>query len=254
MSFTKDKFTALPSKLRHKHAAKILKGVHEGTHSLQEYLQLATWLGYPPIDQAVRALDDRYHEHLRAACIELREYDFLLPKTDRLTNEPFLPIDIYLESLRSAHNVGSILRTTEAFRLGTLHFAGHTPIPTGDKVKKSAMGTEASVPTIFESGIDCLRKPIIALEITKEAMDLYTYQFPTSFSLMLGNEALGLSDNALKQADYTLKIPLTGGKNSLNVAAAFAIVAYEIRRQRTCSSGPPNEAMHNSATPLQLNG
>ena len=54
---------------------------------------------------------------------------------------------------------------------------------------------------------------------------------PESFTLILGNEEYGLSDEWLEACDHIVTIPMYGFKNSLNVASAYSIAAYEIRRQ-----------------------
>lgn len=70
------------------------------------------------------------------------------------------------------------------------------------------------------------------METAAEAIPITDFEFPETFTLVIGNEEYGCSDAILAQADYVIKIPLRGRKNSLNVANAFAIAAAEISRQR----------------------
>jgi tRNA G18 (ribose-2'-O)-methylase SpoU len=126
--------------------------------------------------------------------------------------------------------VGSIIRTTEAFRLGEIHFSEKTPYIDHPKIAKSAMGCDLLVPCHQNSSLSSLKRPFIALETTDYSSSLYDYVFPPSFTLFLGNEEFGLSEKNLKEADVVLEIPLWGSKNSLNVASAFAIAAFEVRR------------------------
>ncbi|MCE2983540.1 MAG: TrmH family RNA methyltransferase, partial [Parachlamydia sp.] len=81
-----------------------------------------------------------------------------------------------------------------------------------------------------------LKKPIIALETATGAHNLYDFSFPSSFTLVVGNEEYGCSDETLHLADEWVEIPLRGRKNSLNVANAFAIAAGEIARQKKFGS------------------
>ena len=55
--------------------------------------------------------------------------------------------------------------------------------------------------------------------------------FPEKFTLILGNEEKGISQAALKEADVFLTIPLTGEQKSLNVASAFAMAAFQIKKK-----------------------
>lgn len=222
LPINKKKFASFSLKLQHKRAAYLLRHLFEQKLPLDPYIEIASWMNlHPPED-----IEERFALHIRLAGVE---YDFPSRHYDRLTSEPYLPIDIYLDGLRSAHNVGSIIRITEGMRLGTLHFANETPTLDNPKVEKTAMG--AFTPFVIATSVKELRRPIIAIETTEQSQSLYSFKFPTSFSILVGNETRGLSYNTLKHADNVVEIPLYGSKNSLNVATAFSIIAYEIRRQ-----------------------
>ncbi len=218
---------------KHKKAADLLREAYLDQNKFPYYQEIETELSLTKIAYTAEALSDRYHEHLRIATISLKEHSFLpnISHLDSLSNEPFLPIDIYLDNLRSAHNVGSILRTTEAFRLGEIHFSEKTPFTDHPKIAKSSMGTATLVPCHHNSPMTALKRPLIALETHETALSTYDFTFPESFTLLVGNEEYGLSKAVLDSADVIIKIPLLGAKNSLNVANAFAIAASEIRRQ-----------------------
>ncbi len=218
---------------KHKQAAELLREAYLDQNKFPSYQEIESELSLPKITYTAEALSDRYHEHLRIATISLKEHSFLpnISHLDSLSNEPFLPIDIYLDNLRSAHNVGSIIRTTEAFRLGEIHFSEKTPSSHHPKIAKSSMGTASLVPFHQNSPLSALKEPLICLETHENAISIYDFNFPKSFTLLVGNEEYGLSKAALDRADAVIKIPLFGSKNSLNVANAFAIAASEIRRQ-----------------------
>ena len=72
---------------------------------------------------------------------------------------------------------------------------------------------------------------IYALETTTKAKDISKAEFKKPCVLILGNEALGISEETLKLADEIIQIPLLGWKNSLNVGVCTAICCYEISRQ-----------------------
>ncbi len=227
------KFLSFSLKKQHKFAAHILRKFHETKK--QEawlfYLETASWLALPSIPPLFPAIADRYHFHLKKSFSSIKEYDYLSNQFDSLSKTPYLPIGIYLENLRSAHNVGSIIRTIEAFRLGTLYLSLQTPSKEHPKVKKTSMGTAALIPIQTCFSLDELPYPLIALETVKHAPAYYDFDFPSTFSLLIGNEEYGLSQNTLRLASYVIQIPLQGSKNSLNVGCAFAVLAAHIRQR-----------------------
>lgn len=233
-SFTQLKFANLPLPQQHKKAAEALRSYIEipSNSSLEYYLTISGWLGLSLPDNApFHLLSDRYHWHLDQAGRSHQEHNFLIQKKDATSTIPFLPIAIYLHQLRSAFNVGSIIRTTEAFRLGALYFSSDTPFATHSKVQKASMGAWESVACYQVTCIETLPRPWIALETAINAPPVQEAVFPQRFTLMLGNEEYGLPDDLLAQVDSCVQIPLVGSKNSLNVAAAFAIAAAQIAHQ-----------------------
>ncbi|HSX38181.1 MAG TPA: TrmH family RNA methyltransferase [Chlamydiales bacterium] len=237
-SFTKRKFLSLDSKQRHKKCAELLRSYYHGLHQngdvdFTEYNTWISWLKLLPFPYLnKKALADRYHWHLSEAGLSLKEHNLLpaIRKTDRDPKEDFpCSIAIYLDHIRSAYNVGSILRTVEALRVGTVHFSGKTPYIDNEKVRRTAMGAADIVPVFQNTPLSSLPRPIIALETSEEAQGISDFAFPGQFTLVLGNEEYGISDEALMLADDLVQIPLVGMKNSLNVACAFAIAAAAIK-------------------------
>jgi tRNA G18 (ribose-2'-O)-methylase SpoU len=224
------RFCALAPKNQHKILAELLSYAHKKNLGLEQYNKYAQEIDLAPLDVDNHSMCDRFHWHCQRASISFDEAHW--PRqTDSLSHEPFLPIDIYCSKLRSAHNVGSIIRTTEAFRLGSIHACKDTPLVDHQKVKKTSMQTSHLVTLNQATALKDLRQPFIALETTDRAQDLFTFKFPKSFTLFVGNEQAGLSGDILDQCEYHIKIPLVGSKNSLNVANAFAIAAAAIRSQ-----------------------
>jgi len=231
--FNKRKFLSLSYKQQHKKAAELLRAFYEKEEEelLTHYRDLESWLSLPPINSAFPCLADRYHFHLKEASFSLQEHNFLVKRFDSLVEIPYLPVAIYLENLRSGHNVGSILRTVEAFRLGTVYFSEQTPGIANKKVSDAAMGVAPYVPHQTCTSIKQLPSPLIALETIESAPFYFDFSFPKSFSLLLGNEEYGLKRETVEKADHVIQIPLRGSKNSLNVACAFAIIAAEVHKQ-----------------------
>ena len=169
-----------------------------------------------------------FHHHLQAAGLRVKEHNLLVRNSDQMEGAPYLSIDIYLDHIRSAHNVGSIFRTVEALRLGKIFLSEQTPTPDHKQVRDAGMGACEWVEWAVGKPE---RRPLIVLETADSAVPLADFTFPESFALVMGNEEYGCSEEMLQTADHLIEIPLFGRKNSLNVANAFAIVASEIRKK-----------------------
>ncbi len=242
--FTKRKFLLLEPRQRHKKCALLLRSYYEKilklneTPSFEEYHTFASWMKIDSFFSTdLKILADRYHWHLGQAGLSLKEHNLLphIRTGDHIPKCDFAEIAIYLDNVRSAYNVGSILRTTEALRTGKVYFSPKTPFIENEKVQHTAMGAASLVPCFQNVPLDSLPRPLIALDTSDDAIPVSEFLFPSIFTLILGNEEYGISQESLAQADYILEIPLFGAKNSLNVACAFAIAAAEIRKQQAFS-------------------
>ena len=240
--FTKTKFLQLDIYKQHKKCAILLRDIyecvldkHENLLLLTQYNQLISWMGLQSFNNLnFKEISDRYHWHLKKAKIELKEHN-LLPKLrtgDGEAKSSFSDNAIFLDNIRSAYNVGSILRTTEALRTGKIYFSKNTPFIDNTKVINTAMGAADIVPCQVKEDLKNLPKPIIALDTSESAISIFDFIFPDNFTLILGNEEYGISDNYLKQASFIIEIPMDGCKNSINVACAYAIAAAQIKKQK----------------------
>lgn len=236
-SMTESEFLRFSVKVRHKKAAETLRLFHHLQHPryLQQYRKIELWCELPRlVIEDFEAFSDRYHLHLCQAQVSWKEHNLLAApyhQKDTASDMPFLPLAIYLDNLRSAFNVGSILRTTEAFRLGKVHFSQQTPFIDNPKVQKTSMWAYDKLPCEQCASLEYLPKPFIALETDPSAPNVLDFSFPSTFTLILGNEEYGLSKETLLQTDILLQIPMYGFKNSLNVASAYAITAAVISNQ-----------------------
>lgn len=144
-----------------------------------------------------------------------------------------------LDNIRSAYNVGSILRLSECLGVKEVIFTGYTPREDHPKVKKTSMNVEDFVKTrYFENAFEAisfLKKKgvfIAALETEESAQNLYDFSCGSSeIALLVGNERHGISYDLLKECDALIKIPVWGVKNSLNVTSALSVSSYEIKRK-----------------------
>ncbi len=152
--------------------------------------------------------------------------------------EKKFPINVILDNVRSALNVGAIFRTCDATAVEKLYLCGITPYPPHNKIPKTALGSietvpwERSVETV--EVIEKLKKAgnkIISVELTSDAVDYteFNYEFP--IALVFGHEISGVEEDVLKLSDGAIKVPMYGTKESLNVATTVGIVLYEVIRQ-----------------------
>ncbi len=168
---------------------------------------------------------------------QVRSFDSPLTP-EAFSRIPRCPIFVILDNLRSAFNVGSIIRTADCTLVERIYFCGITAHPPNTKLDKTALGALSYLSwehrkTVEESVVHLKGKgiPVVALETTDKSRTIWEYQFPLPVGLILGNEALGVSQAALRLVDDVVEIPMLGYKNSINVAVAFGIAAYEIQRQ-----------------------
>lgn len=153
-------------------------------------------------------------------------------------------------NIRSAHNVGSFLRTCDGFS-ASLILTGITPYPVGSKsdtrlphvskkahaaIAKTALGAENTVNWEYISNpneaIAALRKRgfhIAAIEQSEGSIPLLALNLKQPTALIVGPEVTGLDRETLKLCDAIYEIPMSGKKESFNVSVAAAIALYQAR-------------------------
>lgn len=133
---------------------------------------------------------------------------------------------VILENIRSAYNVGNIIRTADA--LGwQVRLTGYSPSPEDtQKVGKTSLGAENHVglkqfgytpeAIAFAKSKNLL---VVAAEITKDALSLEAQKKTehTGVAIVFGNEVDGVLDSTLELVDHVIHIPMQGIKESLNV-------------------------------------
>ena len=140
---------------------------------------------------------------------------------------------LVLEEVQDPTNVGTMIRTADALGCRLVIGIGGAK-PLSAKCVRASMGSAFALPiaTAESSGeaLGYLRERScanIAAAATGEACDEVTYDFPAA--LWIGNEGRGLSAQVLREADLTVKIPMEGSAESLNAAAAAAILLWQLR-------------------------
>lgn len=167
--------------------------------------------------------------------------DFLARAGDRpaAVRPAGMPGILILDNLRSAFNVGSILRTAECMALEKVYLCGYSPRPDQEKVVKAALGAERHLPWEWRAHAQDLLSElreqglaIFALETAASAKPLESFHYPEKkIALLVGNERYGIESDRLQLCDGTIEIPCWGRKNSLNVAVSLGMAVFEWRRQ-----------------------
>lgn len=157
---------------------------------------------------------------------------------------------LIIHNVRSALNVGSMLRTADGLGVDKVYLTGYSPYPessndtrlphirrrTALQIHKTALGAEFFVAWQHQDDIrQCLADLrasgfiITALEQTADAQSLDEFQSESNIALLVGNEIDGLDQSLLKLVDSKLHIPMKGRKESFNVAVAAAIALYILK-------------------------
>lgn len=144
---------------------------------------------------------------------------------------------VICENIRSIYNVGSIFRTSDGFGVKKIFLCGYTGTPEHPHINKTALGAEKVIPWEKRRQtwrvIERLKKEgvkIVALEQTKDSIDIRNFKPTFPMALVVGNEVKGVSKAILKRCDASVHIPMVGIKESFNVASAFGIAGWEIVR------------------------
>lgn len=144
---------------------------------------------------------------------------------------------VILDNIRSAWNVGSILRSAEGFGFSRAHLCGITPTPEHDAVRKTALGAEDSIAWTCHKDAVILAQELkrngwtlYGLEETDISTSLYEMGYPHEpMALIVGNEICGVDPGLLAMCERIFYIPMRGKKRSFNVAMAFSAAAYALQ-------------------------
>ena len=178
---------------------------------------------------------------------------------NRLSLEEFkeadkLPLIVVLDDVRSLHNVGSVFRSADAFRVEAVYLCGITATPPNAEIHKTALGGEDSVDWRYfertEDAIEELHRQgvfVYSVEQVEGSTKLQEFntenptnhQHPTlntqhpatHYAIVLGNEVKGVKQSVVDMSDGCIEIPQFGTKHSLNVSVTTGIVIWEFARQ-----------------------
>lgn len=151
------------------------------------------------------------------------------------------PIIVVLENIRSAYNVGSVFRSSDAFLVEAIYIVGYTSQPPHKEIKKTALGAEESVAwkhfeTAVEAIADLRQKGynVYAVEQAEGSFKLNAIGFEAGekIAIVFGNEKAGVEQSTIGLCDGCIEIPQFGMKHSLNIATAAGVVLWELVRTK----------------------
>lgn len=159
---------------------------------------------------------------------------------NRLTVDEFrtsdkMPLTVVLDDVRSLYNVGSVLRSCDAFRVEEVVLCGITAAPPHPEIHKTALGAEDSVSWRHaDSALEAVRElrrqgvTVMAVEQCEGSTMLNTFVPETGkrYAVVLGNEVKGVRQDVVDECDGCLEIPQFGTKHSLNVSVTAGIVVW----------------------------
>ncbi len=140
---------------------------------------------------------------------------------------------VVLDRVQDAGNVGSILRSAAAFGVGQVLALKGSAALWSPKVLRAGMGAHFALHLaegLDEDGLAALSLPLVATSSHAGEL-LHEATLPQPCAWVLGHEGQGVSASLLRRCALQVRIPLPGGEESLNVAAAAAVCLYESARR-----------------------
>ena len=165
-----------------------------------------------------------------------------ITELNRITAEEFkysekIPLIVVLDDVRSMHNIGSVFRTADAFRVACIYLCGITAIPPHPDMHKTALGAEYTVDWKYVKytmeavkELQSLGYLVYAVEQAEGSVMLDELELDKSkkYAVILGNEVKGVKQEVIDQSNGCIEIPQYGTKHSLNVSVTAGIVIWDL--------------------------
>lgn len=162
------------------------------------------------------------------------------PTLEEYGATPKMPIVVVMDNVRSAQNVGSLFRTSDAFGIERIMLCGITSTPPNREIHKTALGAELSVAwSYYATTAECVAQlraegyRIVAVEQVEGAtmLDEFRLDAEAKYALVFGNEVEGVDQSVVDIVDSAIEIPQVGTKHSLNVSVSAGVVLWEVFKQ-----------------------
>lgn len=146
------------------------------------------------------------------------------------------PLVVVLDNIRSLHNIGSVFRTSDAFRVECIYLCGITATPPHAEMHKTALGAELTVDWKYVNNaveaVDKLKEEgytVYSIEQTEGSIMLESLSLDKQkkYAVVLGNEVKGVQQEVIDHSDGCVEIPQYGTKHSLNVSVTGGIIIWE---------------------------
>lgn len=167
----------------------------------------------------------------------MAEFPYQAPASLILSQSPW-PLTIVLDRIQDPFNFGAMLRSAEVFAATGVVIGSQQQVGVTSQVARSSVGAVNRLPIARVSDLaEFLRtlpdpRPVIVSASEKASTPISAFDFRRPTVLIIGNEGRGISDAVAAQCTASVRIPQLGAINSLNAAAALAVICYEIRRQQ----------------------
>ena len=169
----------------------------------------------------------------------------LVTEMGRIDRDAFSKADklrlvVVLDNVRSLHNVGSVFRTGDAFRVERIMLCGITATPPSAEIHKTALGAEDVVEwQYFASTMDAVAAlcgegfKVFAIEQCEGSVALQDFVAEPGirYAVVLGNEVKGVQQEVVDASDGAIEIPQFGTKHSLNVSVTAGMVIWEFAKK-----------------------
>ncbi len=142
-----------------------------------------------------------------------------------------------LEDVMNPTNIGAIIRSAAALHMDALVLTSACSDPLYRRAIRVSMGNVFQIPwTYFPKGADWTNQlhqlgyKTVAMALKEDSLDIYDprLQQEDKLAVVLGTEGDGLAAETIAHCDYTVRIPMSHGVDSLNVAAASAVAFYQL--------------------------
>ena len=149
-----------------------------------------------------------------------------ITELNRISTEEFkeaekLPLVVVLDNIRSLHNIGSVFRTSDAFRIECIYLCGITATPPHAEMHKTALGAEFTVDWKYVNNtVEAVDNLIMLNELTLDKNRKY--------AIVMGNEVKGVQQEVIDHSHGCIEIPQYGTKHSLNVSVTAGIVIWDL--------------------------
>jgi tRNA G18 (ribose-2'-O)-methylase SpoU len=171
----------------------------------------------------------------------MRHKKLKLEELNRISIEEFqsaekIPLVVVLDNVRSQHNIGSIFRTSDAFRVEEILLCGITSTPPNVEIHKTALGAEDAVKWRYYketlTAVEALKKKgyrVFSIEQAANSIPLETFQPEPGekYGVIFGHEVHGIQQEVVDASHGCIEIPQYGTKHSLNVSVTAGIVIWD---------------------------